>query len=178
MPLPRPTHPAPRRAGYTLLELTVSLPLLAMLMLGMASAIHLAARSVPDGKTNASALLSAASVVDLMTTELTYATAITSRAASDITFLTPDRTEDGVAETVRYQWNGTAGSPLVKKYSGAPDEVLLPSVQQFSLTYDAPLDAATGLPLLRSVRVQLTAPAGATSGILTTIQTHNRPKLP
>jgi len=166
------------RHGYTLLELTISMPLLAMLMLGIASAISLSARSLPDGKTMSSAVVSVAGPLDQLGLELSYATAISARSPSDITFTTPDRNGNGSAEILRYRWGGTAGDPLLRTVQGGSDEAILASVQQFTLTYDAPVDAETGLPLLKNVQIDLRTPAGATTGIHATIETLNRPQLP
>ena len=167
-----------QRSGYTLLELTISIPLLTLLMLGMASAIHIAARSVPDAKTAPSAALAAASVLDQLGSEFSYATSITTATASELAFATPDRTGDGVADTLRYRWSGSSGAPLIRNLNGQADEVVLHSVQQFTVTYDAPVDAASGHRLLNSVTVQLLAPAGATRGIHGALPALNRPKLP
>jgi Tfp pilus assembly protein FimT len=166
------------RQGYTLLELTISLPLLTVLMLGMGSAIHIAARSVPSSNTTNSATVAAGATVDRLSAELNYATSVTVASPTSITFVTPDRTGDGSAETVRYSWSGTAGAPLLSSFNGLPDEVLLTSVQTFTLTYDARLDAASGAMLLRAVNVQVLAPLGSTAGFDTTILALNRPQLP
>jgi Tfp pilus assembly protein FimT len=166
------------RQGYTLLELTISLPLLTLLMLGMGSAIHIAARAVPSSSTPTSATVAAAATVDRLTGELNYATSVTVASPTSITFVTPDRTGDGAAETVRYSWSGTAGAPLLSSFNGLPDEVLLPNVHQFTLAYDAPLNPASGARLLRAVNVQLLAPLGSTVGFEATILALNRPQLP
>ena len=178
MPGLQSTARASTRRGYTLLELTISMPLLAILMLGMASAISISSRSVPDSRTVPSAIVAVTGKLNQMADELNYATAISARASSDITFVTPDRNGNGSADTIRYRWSGIVGDPLLRSYQGSTDEIVLPTVQQFTLTYDAPVDAESGLPLLRSIQLELRAPAGSTSGISMTIGTLNRPQLP
>lgn len=129
------------RIGYTLLEIVVALPIMALLMAGLGAAIKLAAQSVPNGTTTSSATLSAREVLDLITSDLTYATAIstdvtTSGAAHQLTFNIPDR--DGQApstETITYSWSGTAGAPLTRTFNGTTTTIAS-SVQEFTLAYD------------------------------------------
>ena len=102
----------PGRSGHTLTELTVALPIMAMLALGMASAIKLAARSIPDGTSVSDSTLTAARAMDLFAGEVAFATAIgtdvtSGTAARQVTFEIPDR--DGqtpATETVTYSWSG------------------------------------------------------------------------
>lgn len=129
------------RKGYTLLELVVSLPIMALLMVGLGSAIKLAVQAVPNGTGTSSATLSGREVLDLVTADLTYATAIgtdvtTAGAARALTFNIPDR--DGLApttETITYSWSGIAGAPLTRTFNGTT-ATIAPSVQEFSLAYD------------------------------------------
>jgi hypothetical protein len=47
-----------------------------------------------------------------MAAELQYATAINQRSATLIEFTVPDRSGDGVPETIRYEWSGVPAIPL------------------------------------------------------------------
>jgi hypothetical protein len=166
------------RRGHTLLELVISVPLMTLLMLGMAASIHLAARALPDGSSRASATIFAGAAIDQIASELTFATSITSRTAIDILFVTPDRDGDSSAETVRYQWSGTAGAPLTRQVNGSASETLVPSVQDFGLTYETRLDTGTGLQYLQAVNVRLVAPAGTSARTDARLKMHNEPLFP
>lgn len=130
-----------RTAGFTLLEMLVALPVMALLMVGLGAAIKIAAQAVPNGTGIASTTLAAREVFDLITADLTYATAITTDvttagAANQLTFNIPDR--DGQApttETITYSWSGTAGAPLTRTFNGTITTIA-PSVQEFSLAFD------------------------------------------
>jgi len=127
--------------GYTLLEIVVSLPIMALLMVSLGSAIKLAAQSVPNGTSTDSTTLSGREVLDLITGDLTYATSIgtdvtTAGAANQLTFSIPDR--DGLpptTETITYSWSGIAGAPLTRTFNGTTTTIAS-SVQEFSLAYD------------------------------------------
>jgi type II secretory pathway component PulJ len=130
-----------RTSGYTLLEIVVALPIMALLMLGLGSAIKIAAQAVPNATGTASATLSGREVLDLITADLTYATSIgtdvtTAGAANQLTFNIPDR--DGLSpatETITYSWSGIAGAPLTRTFNGTTTTIAA-SVQEFSLAYD------------------------------------------
>ena len=130
-----------RSNGFTLLEIVVALPIMALLMVGLGAAIKIAAQAVPNGTGNASATLSAREALDLIAADLTYATSIgtdvtTAGAANQLSFNIPDR--DGLpptTETITYSWSGTAGTPLTRTFNGTTTTIA-PSVQEFSLAYD------------------------------------------
>lgn len=172
------TQPATkyRRRGYTLLELVIALPLMTLLMLGLASAIHIAARAIPDGSGAAAATLHSGAALDLLEAELGCATAVTSRSATEIVFVTPDRSGDNVAESVRYSWSGIAGNSLMREFNGSLPEILVPSVQDFALSYESKADGA--LQRLQAVQVRLIAPMGTTARLDARIDTVNEPTLP
>lgn len=168
--------PRPVR-GYTLMELIITTPLMTLLMLGMGSAILIARNSIPDGKSTTSAPLQASAALEQLAFELSYATSISSRSATSIVFVTPDRSGGGGPETIQYQWSGVAGAPLTRIVNGSPAENVVASVQQFSLTYNAAVDPVLG-SLVKTISVRLIAPAGTTAPIDMAIETINQPQLP
>lgn len=167
-----------RQGGYTLLELVICMPLMALLMLGMSSAILISSRAMPDNESAGSALLQSAAALDGLAAELTNATTINSRSSTALTFVTPDRGSDGVADTISYSWSGTAGTPLLRQVNGSTAEEVITSVQRLALTYDAPVSAALGVPLLRTLNVRVEAPAGNWSAVDASITVLNEPQLP
>ena len=130
------------RHGYTLIEVVVSLGTTAMLMLGICSAMMFAARAMPDAKSPTSAIVNTGGVLEQLVTELQYAVTVTSRSATMIEFTVADRDANGLDETIRYEWSGTGGSPLTRKYNAQTAVPVLDDVREFALTYDlAPLSS-------------------------------------
>jgi hypothetical protein len=164
------------RFGHTLLEIVVCVPAMTLLMLGMASAIQLARQAMPDGNSRTSATIAAGTALDQFACELAVATTISARSATDITFVTPDRNGDAAPETIRYQWAGTAGNPFTRIVNGSPAEILLPNVQDLSLTYDVRVNAGT--QYCRAVNVRLIVPLGGTAQVDARLETANEPVLP
>lgn len=167
---------SPLRRAYTLTELVVTLPLMTLLLAGMASAIGLASRSMPDGSTANSAALRTAAAMDQFAVELGYATSITSRTATSIVFVTPDRSGNTVAETITYAWSGTAGAPFTRSINASAAETLIPSVQQFAMTYDA--EVVGSVQYLQGINVSLMTPLGSARPLLVRIDAYNEPLLP
>jgi type II secretory pathway component PulJ len=126
-----------RRAhGHTLFELVISLTICSVLLLAMQSIVVIASRAIPNGQTVPSLNVNGADVMQTISRDLMYATAISEMTSTAITFTVPDRNNDGAAETIRYAWSGTAGAPLTRRYNGGTVVNVLPSVQAFSLAYD------------------------------------------
>ncbi|MBI3865870.1 MAG: type II secretion system protein [Planctomycetia bacterium] len=130
-----------RLHGYTLVELVVALPIMALLMVAMGAAIKIASQAAPGGTSTVSTTLAAREVLDVIAADLTYATAITTDvttagAARQLTFNIPDRDgQSPTTETVTYSWSGTAGAPLTRTFNGTTTTIAA-SVQEFSLAYD------------------------------------------
>ncbi len=130
-------RPAPsRRLAFTLIEMSMSLVIFAIVLLASSSAILLAARGIPDGRARSSAMLLAARPLDMISSDLTFATSITSATATDLIFTVPDRTGDGVAETIHYSWSGTAGASLTRQVNSGAAAPIATGVQEFSFVYD------------------------------------------
>jgi prepilin-type N-terminal cleavage/methylation domain-containing protein len=118
------------RAGFTLLEVVVSIAILAILLAGVGSATFLARRAVPDGKRGASAVVANATVSEPLVSDLTYATKILGApTATSLTF-TNCRGPNGQLQTVRYSWSGVAGDPLKRWTNPGEDQTFLPEKAQ------------------------------------------------
>jgi hypothetical protein len=126
----------PPARGVTMLELVTCLAISSMLVGGLASAIHLAVLSL-DSPTGATATtLDTNAAIDQLNADVRVATAFTERTATAITCTVPDRTGDGLPETIRYAWAG-AGSPLTRAVNGLPSPAasLLGNIQSFNLSF-------------------------------------------
>jgi prepilin-type N-terminal cleavage/methylation domain-containing protein len=125
-----------RRRAFTLVELVITLAVLALIMGALGSAVLVASRAAPDRASAADAVLSAEQGLDLIASELRYAQSVSQATPTSLTFTLPDRNGDGVAETVRYSWSAVAGTPLLRHFNGLPAAELLPDVQEFAFEYD------------------------------------------
>jgi hypothetical protein len=114
----------------------VSVGVTSVILLGLGSAMLIAGRAIPQAQDATSMTLAAAAAAEQMATELQYAIAVSQRSATMIQFAVPDRNGDGVPETIRYEWSGTAGAPLTRKYNGGTIVPILADVREFALAYD------------------------------------------
>ena len=131
----RRTAPA-RRAGMTLVEMTTSLVILAVILTASTSLVVVtgkAARSGADGNVGAAATAARRATGQILD-DLKVATAVTERTATAVTMTVPDRDGDGAAETVRYAWSGVAGDPLYRTYNGVTGTVAT-DVRALSFAY-------------------------------------------
>lgn len=124
-----------RRAGYTLIELVAGFGAASLLVGGMASAMFLAGRTLDHGGAEAVAAKRARDALDHLTLDLAHATGFNERTPRAVTFDVPDRDSDGVFESIRYEWSGTAGDPLQMIYNGGAPAILAAGVYNFQLSY-------------------------------------------
>ncbi|MEK6797345.1 MAG: prepilin-type N-terminal cleavage/methylation domain-containing protein [Planctomycetota bacterium] len=132
-----------RRRAFTLAELLVSMVIVSVLMGGIASAIVVASRSIPDSTSAPAVMLEAAKDLHMISAELQTAASVSERLANAMTFTVPDRNGDGTSEKLRYAWSGTAGDPLTRQYNDGTVVNVLADVREFGLTYNARVTSAT-----------------------------------
>lgn len=153
-PRPSPVPRRGRRGGYTLVEMAVSCAIVAVLMLAVASALHLTLSATADVTAAAALNRENGSVADQVGSDLNLALDFTERTATAVTFSVPDRAAPGDADrgpdTIRYAWWPT-GSPadlttdpptdaipayaLTRQYNGGPVRVFARDVRDFRLDY-------------------------------------------
>ena len=124
-----------RRHGFTLVELVTSLAIMTILVGGMGSAVMIASQAIDDGTSRSSRITEAREALDRITADAAVALSVTERTASAIAFTVPDRSGDGLPETLRYAWSGVAGDPLTCEYNGGSPVTIADDVHQFDLTY-------------------------------------------
>jgi len=124
-----------RRRGFSLVELVVALAMISIVMLATQSAIILAAKAIPDGRSSASNLLTSARAIERLTADLNYATSFLVTSSTQVKFMVPDRNGDGAADTIDYTWAGT-GNALMRSYNSAAAVAVSGSLKEFSLVYD------------------------------------------
>lgn len=121
--------------GFTLIELMVSMTIVAILMAAMVSAVLITTRSIDDGTSAAARTVTSRSVTSQITRDLHFALDFSERTDKAVTFTVPDRDGDLAPETVRYAWSGVVGDPLTKEYNGGPAVVIAEDVQDLKLSY-------------------------------------------
>lgn len=122
-------------AGFTLVELLVSVAMVAILSVAMGSAVLIASRAIDSGESSASRAVAAADIVEQIKAELRLATSFAERSPNAVAFTIPDRDGDGVDERIRYAWSGEARTPLTRVYNDGPEEIVANDVRGFGLEY-------------------------------------------
>jgi prepilin-type N-terminal cleavage/methylation domain-containing protein len=123
-------------AGFTLVELTIAMAVMAILMGAMTSAVLIASRAVPRADDPIVAALAAGSEVDTLVDDLRYATAFAVLQPHVVQFTVPDRTGDGSPEEIRYEWSGVPSEPLRRQMNGGAWADAVPGVQSLGLSYN------------------------------------------
>ncbi len=124
--------PSPH-GGLTLVEMVVAIAIISILMVSVTSAILIASRALPEADGPAARGLDAARVADQIAAELYSAVSVSLCSATTIEF-TVERS--GVTHTIRYEWSGTPGDPLIRQYDGGAAVTVLDNVQEFNLAYN------------------------------------------
>ena len=135
-----------RRTGYTLIEMTVSLLISSILLMGMGTSIWMAtqANNVQLGPFHASNQSSDAFA--RLSRELRYAKTINDaiNLPTMVEFTIADINGDTIDETIRYEWSGIPGAPLERTFNANPPEVVVADIRNFNLIYETDTVAATG----------------------------------
>ena len=128
-----PARPS-RRAAFTLVEVMVSMVVVAIIMGAMASLMRLATTQFDATSSGTSNLTKTTTLLQQITAEVALAKTVTERTATAITFTVPDRNGDGQDETIRYSWTGTAGGAMTRTYNGT-SATIADNVYCFNATY-------------------------------------------
>jgi len=125
-----------RRPAFTLVELVLSLALASIVLMGLTSAIVLAARALPDANDEATLglTLDGGAALARLTGEVRYAIHFGELTGRAVTFSVADRDGDGYPERIRYHWSGKPGDPLYRSYNGGEDVAILDAVDALTFT--------------------------------------------
>ena len=144
-----------RTRGLTLVEMTVSLVIIGVILLGLGSTMLVASKAMPVGP--AHGILLGAEAAERISAELPYAVSVSYRSLHAVEFTVADRNGDAVPETIRYEWSGVVGNPLTRRYNGGAAVSVLDAVETFDLMYDldtvtteVPQSNESGVSLLKS----------------------------
>lgn len=139
--------------ALTLPELVLSISIMSVLLGGIGSAMLLAGKTMPSGNAAQLADAEASRALMQIVSELSYATGVASVSSRAIEFTVPDRNHGAAGpETIRYQWSGTPGDPLLRSYNGATPASLVSKAGSVTITSEL---AAGDMP--QSLRVLLVA---------------------
>jgi len=122
------------RHAFTLLEMTLALGIAATVMIGTVAAIGIgggAFAMAARGHATSAAADGAARIA----TDVRQALAIKELDAAATTFTVPDRTGDGVPDTLRYAWGGASGDPITVSLNGSAPEAVIDAVADADFTY-------------------------------------------
>ena len=123
------------RKGYTLLELIISIGASSILVMGLGSSLYLAGQAVAPSET-LQTTLNATEVLHNITDDVQNAIYLSEHSDKVIEFVVRDMDGDNSPDVVRYEWSGTPGDPLIKKFNyGSPVEVV-EAVENFELKYN------------------------------------------
>jgi prepilin-type N-terminal cleavage/methylation domain-containing protein len=122
-------------SGFTLVELMVSVAMVAILSVAMGSAVLIASHSMDQRESSAARTVVAADAVERIRAELRLATGFLQRSGNAVIFNVPDRDGDGVDEAIGYSWSGQSGTSLTRTYNNAPPEIVAEDVRDFNLSY-------------------------------------------
>ena len=135
----------PGAAGFTLIEMVVSLAVFAVLIGAMGSAIVLSTHAMPTRNSDAGRSLAASEVLQQMADELRGAIYLTRAEPTSVAFVLPDQNGDGNPEAIRYAWSGVAGDPLTRQLNDGAPVALLNAVGSAAFDYPA-VDHVRTLP--------------------------------
>ncbi len=160
---------AGHRPAFTLAELVVSMAVMSVLLVGLASAVLIASRSLPGPESRLEQSARTAAALDTIVEDLRLASWFLEHTDTATTFAVPDRNGDGRPERIRYAWSGTPGDPLTRQLNGGTVVNLLADVRQFSLalilraepeTYPGQAEEEPVASVMGSYPVPATGPLG------------------
>ena len=123
------------RPALTIAELVVSMAVMGVLLMGLASAMLIASHALPHNSTALQTSIDSAAVVNQICDELSTALWVMEHTPSKLTFTVADRDGDNVPERISYEWAGSLGDPLVRTYNGSAPVALIEDTREFVLDY-------------------------------------------
>jgi prepilin-type N-terminal cleavage/methylation domain-containing protein len=129
--------PNPRPSGsgaFTLLEMVMSMAVLAVILGAVGSAMFLSSQIVPRDGDAFGGTLRAREAARRIADELSMATQIIEATDKAITFDVPDRDMDGADERIAFSWSGTPGDPITMTMNGSTS-ILEGDARKLELAY-------------------------------------------
>ena len=107
-----------KRRGFTLIELVVSLGVMGVLSLALASTILLSTRALPNAGGGPENQAAAGRALQILGADIRLAKTVAMPDIRTLTLTIADQTGDAAEETITYAWDNTIGSPLTRTYNG------------------------------------------------------------
>jgi hypothetical protein len=147
----------------------------ALLLAGLTSSLYISTKTLTPDATATSESNRSSLALTRIATDLRLALNFTERTATALTFTVPDRTGDGVVETIRYSWSGTAGNPLLYQFNAGAAVTMATNVQQLNFSALTRSIPATSTGLASTIIAYASPPEGKTPGTAGTSVTILRP---
>jgi len=122
------------RAGFTLMELVLSIAIVGILFVALGVMVGVTSQAIPDQKGSTFSSMRGGRIADRIATELESAVRVFERGPNKIAFTVADRDGDGHPERIRYSWSGVAGAPVTRQYNDNPPITVIDNVYLFALT--------------------------------------------
>lgn len=122
------------RDGFTLVEMSVSLAITSVLVVGLASAIIVSSRSLEVASGDARNETNVEQVLQQICDELRIATMLFEVKPGTVAFQVPDRDGDLTPEIIAYNWSGKAGDALYRTYNNGSPAVVASGVHELDFT--------------------------------------------
>lgn len=126
------------RGAYTLVEVALASAVASLILLGSAGAVAVAAKSLPTSSSAGKGAAPSTATLAIAE-EIGFAVAVTSRSSRVLEFRVASRTGGAEPDTIRYEWSGTPGDPLMRTVNpgaGGVAEAVLKDVKALSFAYD------------------------------------------
>lgn len=124
-----------KHAAFSLLEMVLSLTVLAIVFTAVGSVFVLAAKVIPAPDSAEAASVDQSAALTRLVEDLQQARYITAGSANSVTFVVADRTGDGLPDRLAYAWSGTEGDPLTLTINGSTPVSIAQNVKAFTPEY-------------------------------------------
>lgn len=130
-------------AGFTLIEMVLSMGILSLVLGAAMAVVTLAARSAPDPRDSFAEQIALQSVADQVALDAGDASEIELVGKHEVRLVCDDMTGDELPDTIVYEWSGVAGEPLVRSFNGV-SRVVIEEVQGLAFTAQGVLLSTQG----------------------------------
>ena len=117
----------------TLIEVLMSLAIVAVVMAAASGVLSFAARALPARDTAEDARTRVNQALAQLSQEISEATSFTLLTSNAVQFTVADRTEDGVEEIIRYEFGAGGSASLSRTFNGSASGDMLTNVAAFRI---------------------------------------------